>query len=180
MVDIVEIIDQQMNAEKTITCHGFRDDQYSLVNGDYRARIPVLDAQQNSFEIPLELMIVCPTGSPSDEFNLVLLAIVGDGRKDRKDICRGDFGQNQGHRFNPMFQPPPEWNWDAFPDRELKGAHIHAWRLNRHLGSERSLPKKLPFAHPLAATNWEEAFDAFCRETLIRYDVIPHCRKVLL
>lgn len=182
MVDIVEIIDQQMDAPKTITCLEFRDEQYSLVNGDYRASIPVLDAQKNSFTIPLELMIVCPTGGLIDEFNLVLLAIIGDGRKDRKDICRLDFGRNQAHKFNPRFQecPPPDWSWKMFPDYMLKGSHIHSWKLNKHLGSNRGLPKTLPFALPLDAANWEEAFDTFCQETLIQYDARPYCKRVML
>lgn len=180
MGNITKIVDQQMAAPKQIKCTGFTDDNFFLKGNDYRATIPVLDTKGNSFDIPMELYIVCRTGWPLDEFNLVLLAVVGDGRKDKKDVCRLDFGESQEHRIHPKYPSPPNWEHEPLACPHIKGSHIHTWRHNRHLGSERMLPKKLPFAIPVQVSSWEEAFDLFCGECRISYDSRPHCRRGLI
>jgi len=180
MVDIVEIIDQHMQTRKIMVCKNFRDENYDLVNDDYRATIPVLDQSGNSLQPPLEVRIVCPVGISELKFHISLLVITGAKRNDRKSICRLDFGANEGHRFNPSAPPPEGWDWSRFPTREIHGSHIHPWQLNRHLASGRKLPKNLHFAEAIEAAGWDDAFDAFCEINLITYDRRPHCRRGLL
>ena len=180
MVDIVNIIDQQMLSQKMIICQNFRDSSYDIINGDYRATIPVLDQNGNSFQLPLEIRIVCPSASPEFSFHLSLLVVTGTKKSDKKCIYRMDFGEHEEHRFNPSCLPPPGWDWNRFPEMKILGPHIHKWELNKHLGKGRRLPRTLPYALPIKADGWDAAFDVFCQATLINYDTRPHCRRGLL
>ena len=180
MVNIINIINQQMLSQKIIICHNFHDGIYDTINGDYRATIPVFNQSGNSFQLPLELLIVCPSGSPEFSFHLSLLVITGRKKSDKKCIYRMDYGEREEHRFNPSHPPPHGWNWHMFLKMKILGSHIHTWELNKHLSKGRRLPRTLPYALPIKAQGWDAAFDAFCQATLIKYDTRPHCRRGLL
>lgn len=182
MPNLTDIVDSQMSQPKTAIIGNKGEDSRKYVNGDLRITSPIFDEKGNSLQIPMELHIICRSNPDIDQIQACILARTGLSRGDLHTVSRLDFGKYERHRFRPDKHPhtPPGWDWSKYPDLELRGSHIHAWDLNRHLGDEKRLPVNLPFAIPLGEKSWQEAFQIFCARSNLIVDNTPECAKELL